>query len=308
MLAAGLMRRKSLNKCLPRLVWCIGCRVLLTNTLCWKRSGLNSRKALKHWWTGLAALHESAPKRNLALAGVGVAEDRPGFLGRWGRRKNDTLQGKPLDEPAAPVNNLPVPASPVSSVLATAKPEPETAPQESAPEKLLSLDDVKLLTQESDFSPFMAGNVSSDVRNAAMKKLFTDPHYNVMDGLDIYIGDYSLADPIPESMLRQMVGARLLKIFNEDDENNESSQQAIAAQAPVDSSSPDDLNNPTSEIVAQSGNSSAIHSPKTLSAEFSSQPETFKDPGASQPDDHAHSHLRLQPDHAPSAPSAGHGT
>ena len=62
----------------------------------------------------------------------------------------------------------------------------------------------------------MAKNVGADVRNAAMKKLFTDPHYNVMDGLDIYISDYSIADPIPESMLRQMVGAKMLKIFDDE--------------------------------------------------------------------------------------------
>ena len=67
----------------------------------------------------------------------------------------------------------------------------------------------------------MAGNVSSDVRNAAMKKLFTDPHYNVMDGLDIYISDYSIADPIPESMLHQMVRAKLLKIFDDDDDEED---------------------------------------------------------------------------------------
>jgi hypothetical protein len=29
------------------------------------------------------------------------------------------------------------------------------------------------------------------VKNAAMKKLFADPHFNVMDRLDIYIDDYS---------------------------------------------------------------------------------------------------------------------
>ena len=158
---------------------------------------------------------------------MGVAEDRPGFLGRWARRKNDVLQGKPLDEPAAPVNNLPVAASPVSSGLESVKPKLETAPQESAPEKLLSLDDVKLLTQEPDFRPFMARNVGSDVRNAAMKKQFTDPHYNVMDGLDIYISDYSIADPIPESMLRQMVGAKLLKIFDVEDNEDDKDDRAV---------------------------------------------------------------------------------
>ena len=30
-----------------------------------------------------------------------------------------------------------------------------------------------------------------------MKKLFSDPHFNVMDGLDTYIDDYGKPDPIP---------------------------------------------------------------------------------------------------------------
>ena len=241
-----------------------------------------------------------------------MAEEHSGFLGRWARRKTDALQGRPLDEPAAPTKAAPLAASAAVSPAAL-KPDPAqlSAPASSPaeqPEKLLSLDDVRALTQESDFKPFMARNVGADVRNAAMKKLFTDPHYNVMDGLDIYISDYSIADPIPESMLRQMVGAKLLKIFNEDDENNERDQKTAAVQSPVDSSLSDDLNNPMPEIVTQSENSLAIHGPKTPSAELSSQPEISEDPGASQPDDHAHSHLRLQPDHAPSASSAGHGT
>ena len=233
-----------------------------------------------------------------------MAEERPGFLGRWARRKTDVLQGRPLQEPAAlertaPVAGVAAAAVPVK-VAPKDAPSPVMTPAEP-PEKLLSL------TQESDFKPFMARNVGPEVRNAAMKKLFTDPHYNVMDGLDIYIDDYSKSDPIPQSMLRQMVGAKLLKIFNEDDENNDGGHEAAAVQSPVDSSPPDDLNNPMPEIVAQSGNSPDIHGPITPSAELSSQPEPFEDHGASQPDDHAHSHLRLQPDDAPSAPRAGHG-
>ena len=240
-----------------------------------------------------------------------MAEEPSGFLGRWARRKTDALQGKPLDEPAAPAKSAPgasLAASPAALVADSAQASAPATPPAESPEKLLSLDDVQALTQDSDFKPFMARNVGADVRNAAMKKLFTDPHYNVMDGLDIYISDYSIPDPIPESMLRQMVGAKLLKIFNEDDENNDGGQKAAALQSPVDSLPPDDLNNPAPEVVAQSGNSPEIHGPKTPIAELSSQPEPFEDHGASQPDDHAHSHLRLQPDHAPSAPSAGLGT
>ena len=65
----------------------------------------------------------------------------------------------------------------------------------------------------------MAQGVTPEVKNAAMKQLFTDPHYNVMDGLDTYIDDYSKPDPIPESMLRNMVSAQFLKLFEEEEKD-----------------------------------------------------------------------------------------
>ena len=51
-----------------------------------------------------------------------------------------------------------------------------------------------------------------------MKKLFADPHFNVMDGLDIYIDDYSKPDPIPEAMLRKLASAKFLGLFDEEEE------------------------------------------------------------------------------------------
>ena len=225
-----------------------------------------------------------------------MAEESPGFLGRWARRKTDVLQGKPLEEPAVVVKPVPVAglaASPVSVEAAPAV-APSATHAAEQPEKVLSLDDVKLLTQDSDFTPFMARDVGPDVRNAAMKKLFTDPHYNVMDGLDIYIDDYSKSDPIPESMLRQMVGAKLLKIF--DDEEDQGIKEGAATQTPEEPLPPDNLNNPTTETVAQSDDFPDTSSPNSLSPDHSSQH-----------DDHADSYLRLQPDHAPTAPDAGHG-
>ncbi|MEO8014619.1 DUF3306 domain-containing protein [Polaromonas sp.] len=237
-----------------------------------------------------------------------MAEEPTGFLGRWARRKTDVRQGKPLDEPAAPAKSAPgasLAVSPAALVADSAQVTAPATPPAEPSEKLLSLDDVKVLTQDSDFKPFMARNVGADVRNAAMKKLFTDPHYNVMDGLDIYISDYSIADPIPESMLRQMVGAKMLKIFDEPDEDE---QRQAAATLPPEPLPSDALNKSTPEAVAPSGNSPDASLAEPQGTEPSSQPELSDSPGASQTDDHAHSHLRLQPDHAPSAPSAGHGT
>src|SRR5665647_2180572 len=88
-----------------------------------------------------------------------------------------------------------------------------SAPTLFAMNGLKSESGVNRLTPDSDFKPFMANNVGAEVRNAAMKKLFADPHFNVMDGLDIYIGDYSQPDPISPSMLRQMAGAKFLNLF-----------------------------------------------------------------------------------------------
>jgi len=72
---------------------------------------------------------------------------------------------------------------------------------------------VATLTPSADFSRFVTPDVTPEVRNAALKKLFADPHYNVMDGLDIYIDDYGRPDPLPAGMLRQMVQSAALGLF-----------------------------------------------------------------------------------------------
>jgi hypothetical protein len=230
-----------------------------------------------------------------------MTEQEPrGFLGRWSRRKADALQGKPLAEPAPPVP-APAAAEPVMAPPGAVNPVPEPAPAAvSEPEKVLSLDDVKLLTKDSDFKPFMAGNVASAVRNAAMKKLFADPHFNIMDGLDIYIDDYSRPDPIPEAMLRQMNGSKFLNLFADE-------EKAEAGKNPADELPRENANDPADQTVAQSHEEPGTSRPDLSPSEHSSQPEPSPGSGASQ-EDHADTDLRLQPDHAAPAPDAGRGT
>ncbi len=224
-----------------------------------------------------------------------MAEANKGFFGRWARRKQQASQGKPLDGP------LPV-AVPAPSAAKPPPTPPAAAQGAEPPEKTLSLDDVKRLTQDSDFKPFMASKVGPEVRNAAMKKLFADPHFNVMDGLDTYIDDYSSSEPIPESMLRQMASAKFLNLF---DDEKEGEKQALAGMPTRESA-----NNPTGETVAHSDEKPDLASPGAVSPVNPGQPESpteGPDAGASQPD-HAHTDLRLQPDHAAPAPKAGRGT
>jgi len=110
------------------------------------------------------------------------AETPEEFLSRWSRRKQQARAQPPQPVPAA--------APPA---------KPEAAPV---------LPPVEGLNMDSDFRGFLHPKVDESLRRAALNKLFHEPHFNVMDGLDTYIDDYSVSDPIPEAMLQQMRNAR----------------------------------------------------------------------------------------------------
>lgn len=209
-----------------------------------------------------------------------------GFLSRWARRKAQVRTGALPPEPALP----PVEA-PKAEVVAERALEPAPAddpPPAAAP--LPTLEDVAMLTRDSDYSRFVAPGVDGTVRNAAMKKLFADPHFNVMDRLDTYIDDYSKPDPIPAAMLRQMVGSKLLGLFDDEEEKEKKAR--------------DDADNPQAETVAQSDANPDIDAPEPVDPENSSQPDALAKARPSQ-DLHAHTDLRLQPDNAAPAKGAG---
>ena len=162
-----------------------------------------------------------------------------GFLSRWSRRKAQVRDGAA----ALPVT-APEPATAAPSVVAempaAAPVTPTAADTQLTTAPLPTLADVAQLTRESDYSRFVAGGVDEGVKRAAMKKLFTDPHFNVMDGLDTYIDDYGKPDPIPLAMLRQMNQSKILKLFEDDEEEKDKDKPAPAA----DVATPETLNAP----------------------------------------------------------------
>lgn len=167
-----------------------------------------------------------------------MADEAGGFLSRWARRKaqvrGDALAAPQPAPPAASATAAtavvaePVPAA--QSKLGDALPD---APAHSA-EALPTMADVALLTRDSDYSRFVLGGVDEGVKRAAMKKLFSDPHFNVMDGLDTYIDDYGKPDPLPAGMLRKMLQSQALGLF--DDEKTADAASA-AADARLDAPS-----------------------------------------------------------------------
>ena len=211
-----------------------------------------------------------------------------GFLGRWSRRKLDVVEGKPV----APEPALPVPPVAPQAAAPAAAPVVATAGQAREEPPLPTLEDVEALTPESDFSAFTGRKVQPEVRNAAMKKLFADPHYNVMDMMDVYVDDYSRPDPMPASMLRQLASAKFLNLFDEDEEG----KGKPGAESPATALGGDGADGLAAPDVAQSG----------LCSDLPSQPPGVL-PEASQPD-HDDPDLRLQQDHATPGKTPGGGT
>jgi hypothetical protein len=123
-----------------------------------------------------------------------------GFLSRWSKRKagQDIKPEEVSQEPIQPV----VPESP----------EVQAPPP-------VTLEDVEKIDRfDPDFSAFMRPDVDPAVQQAALKKMFSDPHFNVMDGLDIYIDDYSNPELLKPEMLKGLVQSELLGLFNKPEE------------------------------------------------------------------------------------------
>jgi hypothetical protein len=117
-----------------------------------------------------------------------AAED---FFNRWAKRNAEAVSAQ-------------------SEPIATATPTVTAIPVENKAAALPTLEDVARLTKDSNFKPFLAKGVDEAVKRSAMKKLFSDPHFNLMDGLDTYIDDYNKFEPIPPEMLAMLNHAKAL--------------------------------------------------------------------------------------------------
>lgn len=200
-----------------------------------------------------------------------AAED--GFFSRWSRRK---AESRPPAASVVPTVAVSVPPPVVQAEAAPVRVEPPpTVATPSAPD-LPTLAEVAALTPEADFSRFVARGVSTQVRNAAMKKLFADPRFNVMDGLDIYIDDYSIPSPIEPEVVAEMLSSPFF------DHTRLSNLSAPTAEAPA---------MPATDLPGE-----------TALAEPSPPPEPTTTP-------HDHADLLLQPDPAagPPGPEPGAG-
>jgi hypothetical protein len=123
-----------------------------------------------------------------------MADDKEAFLSRWSRLKREQPLEK-KDETAAP-----------------------------------ALPPVESLTPESDFAGFMHPKVKEELRRLALKKLFSDPHFNVADPFEAYSGDWTGGEPIPPELMATLNQARSI-LFTEEEKKAADERDAAAKAA-----------------------------------------------------------------------------
>jgi len=145
------------------------------------------------------------------------AEDREGFLGRWSRVKIEARETA-----AAPV------APPAEAAPASARDEPPELPP------------IEELTIDSDYRGFFHPKVDEGVRRNALRKLFSDPHFNVEDPFEAYSGDWTGGEPIPPEMLATLKHARSVLFREEDEEKQRLAEQEKLAENEETKPEPDE--------------------------------------------------------------------
>ncbi len=157
------------------------------------------------------------------------AQSGEGFLGRWARRKRETLSepsSEPLVEPRGRADEASggEPARDAASALTadvcviddgSGTSVPGTAPEPGAAEQTqdVVLTDADMpplssLGDEDDYSGFMSPGVSEALRKKALRQLFMSAQFNVLDGLNDYDDDFTtfeaLGDIVTSDMRHQI--------------------------------------------------------------------------------------------------------
>lgn len=143
---------------------------------------------------------------------VDSVEPKPFSFRRWSQRKRAVARDSAGEAPTATKPDRIAIAHPcagtghvapgASRAQVTGHVAAEALPPQIA---AATLPPVESLTKDSDFTPFMRPGVDAVSKRGALKKLFSDPRFNIMDGLDVYIDDYTKSDPIDPSLAQQLL-------------------------------------------------------------------------------------------------------
>jgi len=151
-----------------------------------------------------------------------IADDGDNFVSRWSRRKEEARKTaeKPAETKPPPE---PAPAAPAVRNAGAAAPQGATAPRELPP-----LESLKGLA--SEYTEFLKPGVDENLRRSALKKLFSDPHFENFERFEAYCEDFTKGEPIPLAMLKTLEHAKGL-LFD-DEEKKDAQAETPAAEPP----------------------------------------------------------------------------
>lgn len=116
-----------------------------------------------------------------------VRDEEGGFLSRWSRRK---LEAEADPQPAA-------------NALAQAPEEPAER-SENAELTDADMPPLESLDENSDYRGFLSPKVSETLRKEALRKLFRQSRFNLVDGLDDYAEDFTRFEPLGDLVTHEM--------------------------------------------------------------------------------------------------------
>ena len=240
-----------------------------------------------------------------------MSAEGEGFLSRWARLKRGSRDEPRAADDGAPANGT-APNVPAAQATSAEAAEPQVAadaravPQAAADARELpestqrvgeahpvapdpaaapALPPIESLTPASDFKPFMQAGIDAATRNAALKRLFADPQFNVMDGLDVYIDDYGKTEPIPSKMLGQLLDEHATRLADRllGATSPESEIAAVAAEPGEGAHEP--ARRPSDEPASTMAGCDSAAATRAIDDE--SPPATGAPPASAQSDDPA---------------------
>ena len=133
-----------------------------------------------------------------------MADDGEKFVSRWARLKREARERAETPPP----------------------PKPETPADPKAP--LPELPPVDKLDFDSDYRGFFHPKVDEDTRRAALKKLFSDARFNVIDQMDIDIEDYSKYAPLSAAVVASLKQTQNILQWAREREEDEKKKEQLA--------------------------------------------------------------------------------
>jgi hypothetical protein len=140
--------------------------------------------------------------RDDRTASAGRPGEEESFLSRWARLKRESaeqaalpsdVQGRPAKESASgePLEPAQTDTGEAARTTVEEPDQPELPPIES-------------LTEESDIGAFMRPGVDPSLRRLALKKMFRNPKYGVVDPLDPFRADFAAYTPLGDIITADM--------------------------------------------------------------------------------------------------------